>query len=314
MTPDIAIKDFYLQFINDAKIDIAKYNKLITVVKEIKEELYSYITERYNKIKEDYGINLNDYQSEWINKVYDDKETLYKKVFNTYQILDSDKDKATLLQIIKYCQMLARIHKYNRLIILADKRKNIKFGEYRNHISNYYKKVHQCVLEGNGYKFAKGLGTYCINQWKLDVANTKKQLLDYAATNARKKELLAQGVKIYDEKEAAWYKSRNIPYNGVDYRVYKRDDRFYEITFIRSKLFRNHNVDYKHTEYIVSTYRGMSYMQIADELCNTIEDIYNLQVDIKYKLNILLYKYPTKYLNFIRNVEQSKYKYRKDNS
>ena len=35
---------------------------------------------------------------------------------------------------------------------------------------------------------------------------------------------------------------------------------------------------------------------------------------IKYKLNILLYKYPTKYLNFIRNVEQRKYKHRENYS
>ena len=31
--------------------------------------------------------------------------------------------------------------------------------------------------------------------------------------------------------------------------------------------------------------------------------------DIKYKLNILLYKYPDKYLNFVRNAEATKYKY-----
>ena len=53
----------------------------------------------------------------------------------------------------------------------------------------------------------------------------------------------------------------------------------------------------------------MSYQDMADQLCNNLDDIVNLNVDIKYKLNILLYKYPEKYLNFVRNAEQSKYKY-----
>ena len=46
---------------------------------------------------------------------------------------------------------------------------------------------------------------------------------------------------------------------------------------------------------------------MANQLCNTLDDIYNLQVDIKYKLNILLYKYPTKYLNYVRNAEPVSY-------
>ena len=54
----------------------------------------------------------------------------------------------------------------------------------------------------------------------------------------------------------------------------------------------------------------MSYTAIADKFCKTKEDIYNLQVDIKYKLNILLYKDPTKYLRYVRTADQIKYKYR----
>lgn len=312
MTPDLNIKDFYLQFVNDAKNDIIKYKKFNGVVESYKEELYNYIVNKIDYIKHLYNIDLTQYR-EWVDKTFVVEEPLYKKVFNTYQILDEDSDKSILLQVIKYCQMLSRLNKYKHLIKLAEDRKSIKFGTYRKHITNYYTKIHQCVLEGNGYKFAKGTGIYCINYWKLDPNKIKKQVLDYAATNARKKELLEKGVKLYDEKEAAWYKSRNIPYDGVDYRVYKRDSFFYEITFIRSMLSKRGSLDYKHTEYIIANYRGMSYMQMADTLCNTIEDIYNLQVDIRYKLNILLYKYPTKYLNFIRNVEQRKYKYRKDN-
>ena len=313
MTPDIKFKNYYLQFINDAKIDYAKYKELLQMSLDILEDLYSFISDNKNIILDKYNINVEDYEIEWINKTYNPDETLYKKVFKTFQTLDEDTNKSYLLQIIKYCQTLSKVAKYKKLMELTFKRKELKFGQYRTIVCNYYNKVHKCVLEGNGYKFAKGLGTYCINYWKLDSNNIKKKVLDYAASNARKKELLKQGIKLYDQKEADWYKARNIPYNGVDYRIFKDDDHWYEITFINSKLFKKSKaMEYKHTEYIVANYRGMSYMQIADEFVNDINDIYTLQVDIKYKLNILLYKYPTKYLNFIRNVEQRKYKHREN--
>lgn len=311
MTPDIKTKNFYLQFINDAKIDYARYKELFQMSTDILEDIYSFIKDNKDIILDKYNINVEDYKLEW-DKTYNPKEELYKKVFKTYQTLDDTVDKRYLLQLIKYCQVLSKAYKYNKLMQLTHKRKELKFGQYRDIISRFYNKVHQCVLEGNGYKFAKGLGTYCINYWKLDYTKGRR-ILDYAASNARKKELLEQGVKLYDQKEADWYKARKIPYHAVDYRVYRTDDHWYEITFINSKIFKNAKaIDYKHTEYIVANYRGMSYMQMADELVNTIDDIYTLQVDIKYKLNILLYKYPTKYLNFVRNVEQRKYKHREN--
>ena len=200
-------------------------------------------------------------------------------------------------------------NKYNKLIELANKRKDIKFNTYRKYITIYYNKVHKCVLQGMGYKFGYGIGTYVINHWKLDQSRIKnKTHLDYAATNAKKKELIAKGIKLYDDKEAAWYAARHIPYNAVDYRVYKDNTDWYEFTFIKSEIFKSNNLEYQRTEYVATKYRGMSYIKMAENLCHTEEDIYNLQVDIKYKLNILLYKDPTKYLNYIRNAEQCKYK------
>ena len=160
-----------------------------------------------------------------------------------------------------------------------------------------------------GYKFSYGIGTYVINHWKLDVNRIKNKVhLDYAATNAKKRELLAKGIKLYDDKEAAWYAARKIPYNAVDYRVYKESTDWYEFTFINSELSKHYSLEYKRTDYVATKYRGMSYTKMAEELCKTEEDVYNLQVDIKYKLNILLYKDPNKYLNYVRNAEQCKYK------
>lgn len=309
MLPDITIKDYYLQFINNANSDIIKYKDKLYITIKVKDSLYNYIQERINIITDDFNIDLTKFDKEWINKEYNSKETLYNIIIRLLQTINEHPNKIIILQIVKYCNVLRVENRLKKLIDIARKRKTIKFNEYRKLVTIYYNKVHKCVLEGMGYKFGYGIGTYVINHWKLDPSKVKnKPRLDYAATNAKKKELLAKGIKLYDDNEAAWYAARHIPYDGVDYRVYKENTDWYEFTFIKSIIFRSSNLEYQRTEYVATKYRGMSYIKMAETLCNTIEDVYNLQVDIKYKLNIILYKDPTKYLNFIRNAEQCKYK------
>jgi hypothetical protein len=309
MLPDITINDYYLQFIHDAKSDIAKYKEKLELTIKVREEVYKYIIDNKDILSSVFNINLDNCKKELVDKEYNSSEYLYNVVIKLLQNIDEHPNKIVLLQVTKYCNLLRIEHHCHKLIELADKRKDIKFSQYRKYITSYYNKVHKCVLQGMGYKFGSGIGTYIINHWKLDVNRMKNKLhIDYAATNAKKRELLAQGKKLYDDKEAAWYAARHIPYNAVDYRVYRENTDWYEFTIIKSAIFSTTNLEYQRTEYIAQKYRGMSYTQMADELCKNEEDIYNLQVDIKYKLNIMLYKDPTKYLNFVRNAEQCKYK------
>lgn len=309
MLPDITIKGYYLQFIHNAKNDITKYKNNLEVTLSIKEQIYKYIENNKAILNDSFNINLDDIEIEFCQKKYNPKEYLYNIVIKLLRNIDTHPNRIVLLQLAKYCNILRNENKYNKLIELANKRKDIKFGVYRKYVTAYYNKVHKCVLNGMGYKFSYGIGTYIINHWKLDSKRIKNKVhLDYAATNAKKKELIAKGIKLYDAKEAAWYEARHIPYNAVDYRIYKENTDWYEFTFIKSEIFKSNNLEYQRTEYVATKYRGMSYTQMAEELCHTEEDIYNLQVDIKYKLNILLYKDPTKYLNYVRNAEQCKYK------
>lgn len=309
MLPDITIKGYYLQFIHNAKNDITKYKNNLEVTLSIKEQVYKYIEDNKAILNNSFNINLDDIEIEFCQKKYNPKEYLYNIVIKLLRNMDIHPNRIVLLQLAKYCNILRNENKYNKLIELANKRKDIKFGVYRKYVTAYYNKVHKCVLNGMGYKFSYGIGTYVINHWKLDPKRIKNKVhLDYAATNAKKKELIAKGIKLYDDKEAAWYEARHIPYNAVDYRIYKENTDWYEFTFIKSEIFKSNNLEYQRTEYVATKYRGMSYTQMAEELCHTEEDIYNLQVDIKYKLNILLYKDPTKYLNYVRNAEQCKYK------
>lgn len=315
MIPDFTIKDYYLQFIYKANKDIINLNNELKETNKTKENLYKYINDNKTIIKDIFNIDLDTIELEFIKKEYNDKEYLYNNCIKLLKTTEIDKDRTILLQIIKYCNILRNINTINDSLDFANKRKNIKFNTYRKYISTYFNKVHKCVLEGNGYKFSYGIGTYVINYWRLDPKRIKnKKRLDYDATRLKKQELLSKGIKLYDEKEALWYKARHIPYNGVDYRVFKNDLNWYEFTFINSELLKNYNLDYQRTEYVATKYRGMSYTDMADKLCKTTDDIYNLQVDIKYKLNILLYKNPSNYLNYIRNAEQCKYQYRKNNS
>lgn len=309
MTPDINLKSYYLQYIRNVKADIVKYNDDLAATKKIKEELYNYLESYINKINDTYSINLLSYNKEWIDKQYNTSETLYNKLIRLLNNIDEDDNRIVLIQLVKYCNILRAENKYNQLILIADNRKTINFTTYSKYVVNYYSKVHKAVLEGFGYRFSHGIGTYCINHWKIDPnLKNKTKRIDFAATAARKKQLIESGAKIYDDKQAAWYAARNIPYDGVDYRIYKNESSFYEFTFIKSKLFNNTTFDYKRTEYVSVKYRTMSYTQMADKLCADIEQVYTLQVDIKYKLNIILYKEPNRYLKFIRNAEQCKYK------
>ena len=309
MAPDVNLKTYYLQYISNANIDTIAYKENLIQTVILKEKLHDYLKCYINLIKEVYNINMVNYNKEWINKEYNIDEALYNKVIKLINNAEEDDNRIVLIQLVKYCNILRVENKYNQLIDLAAIRKNITFSVYTRYVVNYYNKVHKTVLEGMGYRFSQGIGTYCINHWKLDKARMNKtKRIDFAATAAKKKELIAKGIKLYDDKEAVWYAHRRIPYNGVDFRVYKNESSFYEFTFIKSDIFTSSSLDYKRTEYVSAKYRGMSYTQMSDVLCNKTDDIYNLQVDIKYKLNILLHQNPNKYLNFIRNAEQCKYK------
>lgn len=306
MTPDIKIKDFYLRYIHNAKKELEDYIQLGQTIKESILSLYNTINENKILILETFNINLDNYESEYINMVYNESESLYFNVINKLKI-NVKEDSSLLILLVKYCVKLKEEHKNKINIIIAEKKLNLTLANYKKIVNEYFLKVHKFVLEGYGYKFSNGIGTYLINYYKID--NPTKNAIDFAETNKRKKELLSKGYKLYDDREAAWYKARNIPYDGVEYRVYLDKKFYYDFTFINSKVFRKKELDYQRTEYVHAKLRGMSYQEMADKLCNNIEDIIKLNVDIKYKLNILLYKYPEKYLNFVRNVEQTKYKY-----
>lgn len=306
MLPDIKIKDFYLRYVHYAERDIEEYKIILENINKDIKDLYEYINSNYEFICNDIKLNLTNY-SEWVNIEYDNKEQLKIDVNKILNKTNDSQIRLILIQIIKYCHKLKEKNTYKDLTIIAEKRNKLKLKDYKNIVNKYYTIVHKLLLLGYGYKFQEGIGTYIINYFKID--NPTKKKIDFQETNKRKKEIIEKGLKPYDDKEACWYKERNIPYNGIEYRVYLDKNFFYDIGFINSSIFKKRELDYQRTEYVHAKLRGLSYTEMADKYCQNIDDIVNLNVDIKYKLNIFLYKYPEKYLNFVRNADKSKYKY-----
>lgn len=313
MTPDVNVNHYYLKFISSIKQDIANYNKEISFLNTRKEKELEYIIENLDFYESKYNIKPLSFPFELIRKVYNSKEGLANKV-NLYLNEETDSNsRVKLYKILNYCETLKKIHDYEEMINIAKDRTKIKFRQYQTLVTKYYNQVHKEVLQGFGYKFNFGIGTFCICRWELQETKKGKPKLDYDATRQAKKELLAKGKKLYNAREAQWYAARNIPYDGIDYRVYTKNTHIYDINIIKSTLFSYKGHKFEHAEHVGHKVRNKSYKQMADE-CKDLNDIVNYPVDIRYKLNMFLYKDPSNYILYIRNNEQNRFKYGAHNS
>lgn len=310
MLPDVKLNNYYNNYIYKSKVKLRKYKELLEPLLIDKDKCYDFIINHKDIIENILKNKFDKFKEELIDKVYNDTEHLYNTVIKLHKNNNNELNTPYLITIIKYCNILRNINKYETIISYAKKQCSLNYKEYKQYAITYYEQVHKFVLQGKGYKFDAGIGTYVINHWRYDrKCKAARKMIDFAKTNSKKKELLAQGVEIYDDKKAAWYEARHIPYKAVDYRVYKDDGEFYEFTFINSLICKKALIEYQRTEYVDKKYRGLSYTEICDKYCKTDNDIYKLKVDIRYKLNMLLYRHPNLYLNFVRNADGYKYKY-----
>ena len=119
----------------------------------------------------------------------------------------------------KYYNNVQAIRKAEKILALT-------YRQYCNILRTFYYEVHkQMILNGYGYVLEGCFGWICFNRV---IINGEVKMIDFAATNKKKKELIAKGLKPYNEKEAKWCKDNHIPYDGVDYKVYKNDECWYE--------------------------------------------------------------------------------------
>lgn len=306
MQPDVKLKDYYLNYIHNAEQDMNDYGEDLIRTVEDRKNTRVYIEQHIGELVSVYNIDLNQYTKEWVNEEYNPKETLYKVVFdfvNQTEVLES---RTVILQLLKYLIKLKEEDRLTKLLEVTTRRANISLKEYKEYLVKYYNKVHQIVLEGNGYKIGGGIGVLLINYWKVPKSNSLKRC-DFRASYIAKQELIKQGLTPYDEEEAKRYKEQGLEYDGIKYLKYKTNECFYEIIIIDSDIFNARELVFNKTQYVNLKYKGMTCEQMANTFINSKEDIYNFQVSLNHKLNILLQKYPNSYLNFIRNASAEKY-------
>lgn len=311
---NVNASDHYLDYLSRIYTDIEEYKSNLNTINSQKEELHNFISKYVTNILNDYKINLNKYP-EWVDKKYNNSE-IYTKVDNVFKSEDNSASRIALLQLNKYLILLKKEDEYNKLISIAKNRTKIKPREFLSYLKKYYNVVHKALLEGFGYTFTSDIGTICINFWKMQ--NNKKPVLDYNATNIARRKLIKQGLKPYKKEEAIEYEKRGIPYDGVQYAVYRTDDHIFDIRLYCCKLFgRGRKPMFKKIEWIARDLKGKTLEEIADEYVNSFDDIANLDVSLKNKVSIMNIKYPNSYIKFIRTLDGKKYKYnkyREDNS
>lgn len=307
MTADIKLKEYYTEYIAKAKTDIYLYNQKLKELEETKVSLESYFEnnkQAISKVGDDYNI-----QFDYVHMDLKDLNNLYhNKLTKLLVNVKNPEDSQNLIQISRYCRCIDNISQYKSRIDKANKRSDVSYSKYRQLVELYYNRVQRCLLEGFGYKFQHGLGILSINRWKS--RNTHSRV-NFNETRKAKLKLIEEGKKPWNDEEAKLYEAQGIPYDGVKYTVHDDNKIYYQLELQNSNVFSDKNLKY-YKEKNTTIYRGMSYEDIANT-CKSDEDVYNLKVDLMTKVQISLIRHPENFLKFVRNAEQDRYKYRKDN-
>ena len=303
MVADIDIKHYYAKFIEQSKSEYEDSKKEYDDLVVVKGKLYRNLNDKLDIINNFFELEVSslDNNEEILVVDYD---AIRNKVKTSGFIQSDSSHKVTVLNFIRYVQTTKLIYGKKKQLEVTKIRKMINITDYKKLVYKFYNYgVAKCILEGNGYKFAGGLGTIVCNRWKV---LSDKKVIDFHATNRKKKEIIAAGLKPYDKEEAEIYKLRGMKYDGVDYKVYKSNDYYYEFKLIDNSRYKNVNIKFERKDRIDFKYRGMSQGEIA-AICKTADDIYRTKFDMRFKLGILLAFEPMSYLNFIRNAEQKEY-------
>ncbi|MBP3201274.1 MAG: hypothetical protein J6M39_06465 [Lachnospiraceae bacterium] len=286
---DINIRDNYLSFHHKSIYEYNILEKKLKRLNDAKEEVWKTLLPRKEDILEQFKFTISD-NVDYIK--------LGEKLSKEFRIKDDSNRRELLILLVKYCSIITNINNTQKEFELADKKRNLNFSDYRYFVFKYYSKVHKFLLEGKAYRYNGGIGTLYIDRIQIKSEGKK---IDFHKTKLRKEELLKQGVKLYNKQDAAKAELLGIPYDGVDYRVWLRAPAYYSLKFVHSKYF-GRSYDFTPISYIHQKYRDYTQDQLALEVCENNEDIYDLQVDLRTKITIYLKRNPERYINFQRDI------------
>lgn len=278
----------------------AKAEERIEILKEETKVLHNTILESYNANNTLYKCEVTQFK-EFVNNEYVNGE-LYRTAKGILINKDGNFELVgAAYDLYKLAEYQKTIHDLEKEIIKCDKMLSLNMKEYMSILKAFYFKVHEkMILEGCGYAI-EYLGFICINRCATD---NPKKALDFEATNKRKKELLEQGVRLYNKKEADWCKEHGVEYNGVDYRVYQKVDAYYEIVLSGVKLDHGNNLTFSPIDYTAPELRKLKYEGMKALCNNDTKEICKLETDVRAKLQMCLDIDKTLYTKFIRNENQ----------
>ena len=298
LRPTIDKKDYYQEYKNQINKRIIETDKLIEELNNTIDDYHKDITDNKEYIATVLNIDLNKYV-EYKYKTFDYGKALYGIAHNRYKlgknssIKDDGKYSNTAKTIMDYCTAINNLYKNKALKDKLLKADAIGKKEFNNRICRYYNKVAERVILRDAYKFSYGIGDFCIEHISIDRDKTEPRL-DFNATKKRKKELEDAGIEVFNQAKYDWYKARNIPYKGVDYRVYVEDSNVIVFRFKRkgfSYLFSSN-----------TSFNDKRYKEGYDEYIekiNTLEELAAADgISLSNKVSILKSKFPHELIKY----------------
>lgn len=264
------------------------------------------VKSQYNVYKDKFGINLLNYK-EFVNNTYTDGS--FRKAAMMAYLNRKNNHELTieLYNLVKLANLQKRVKELAKEYEVYKKLAVIGYKEYCRIVSLYYKKVQELmILDAKGYAFTGRMGWTCINRYKKKSNNNK---IDYEATRKAKEKLIAEGKKPYDAEEAKWCKDNGFPYDGVKYVVLRNVEYDYELPLIESHIPGGKS--FKHitsADYINKELRGKSYDDMIKLCHHNVDEVLDLDIDIKKKLAICLRINSLLYTKYIRHESQKSYR------
>lgn len=267
----------------------------------LKEEIKS----KADIYKDKYKIDLMKY-NEFRNNIFTSGEFRRAAMLAYMNRKENHTLVLELYNLVKLVNLQKRVLELERQFRIYRVLSTISFTDYRKVVTSYYNKVQEFLLDGKGYAFTGRMGWTCINRYK---KCTKQETLDYEATRKAKEKLIAEGKRPYDAEEAKWCKERGISYDGVKYAVVRKEEYDYELPLIESHIPGGKS--FKHitsSDYIGVKLRGKTYDDIIKLCNNNVDEVVDLEMDIKKKLAICLRINPLLYTKYIRHESQKSYR------
>lgn len=282
---DVNSKTVYLNMVNKERGKLNIITDKLCRTLDLKEKVHNWISARKEEIYKSYNIELDNYKIEFINKQYNTEKALETKVLY-YLRHPNDKDRQLIIQLAKYCSILRSEEEIRKRLEVSRVKAYMNYKEFQKYIFDYYSKVHKVLLQGDAYKFGKGLGTIFLRT--IDMTTGSHSRIDFAKTRENKLKLLAEGKKPYVEREAKQCEIENIPYDGVPYIVLRNETQSVVLDITNSKYFTSRGrVSFNMKKYLNLKYRGMTYKEIIEKYCPTEESVADLQADLYTKRSIL---------------------------